>query len=112
MSTTPAPPQITLQPKKLFLALPEAPRWNEFAASDAFGKAATYAFAEFAWDKRAVDTGTAAANALKVEGAKEFLAVLLTIGSIRETKPKEEHFPRLNPDPDFKTAVKQPAKTP
>ena len=105
----PQPPSITLQPRKLFLnSATEAAKWNETAASENFGKAAIYAFAEFAWQKRASDTNTAAMNALKVEGAKEFLEFLLSIGSLKEPRPQESLIKPLNPDPSF--AYQKPVK--
>jgi hypothetical protein len=115
MNQNPATPSITLQPRKLFLSSStEASKWNETAASENFGRAAVYAFAEFAWQKRAVDTNTAAMNALKVEGAKEFLEFLLSIGSTKEQRPPESLIKPLNPDPTFpyQKPVKPQPKTP
>lgn len=91
----------SLSPKLRFLSLPgeggQAPasRWSDLMLTTAFQDGAQAAIAEYAMRLRASNAVEATQNFYKLEGAREFLGVMLNLGE-REDARKSAPLERLN----------------
>lgn len=78
----------TLDSRARFNALPGSKSFYDFVASDIFQRAAESALVIMVQGHSANDLGAASGNALKMEGAKNFLNILMTLSDPLPEKPK------------------------
>lgn len=83
---------MTLDPKKTFCAVKNRREsWADLVTTAAFQEAASAALLEMAKDMKApVDIGAAASYAFRLEGAKEYLEKLMTLGNVATPLPQRE----------------------